>query len=319
MKAKHDNQEKESSVSSIKSDLKFDVLTESFNQAKGSLLTDECYPESIRMKVGTYAAPSENVYSLYKDVSPLYHEFMKSGNMENFYANFYCSIIQNSNSYFSSLEQPLSNLLAKRLCDKLIASRSKRVQHDDTTQIEISSRELDELQYLSGYIISKLLKKSKNSKHYKNEEHQFNITVLTSMKAKKCVEQKLILSQSRGGLLAVIDEVQNIFKIVEKKFRIETSKQHVRKINTRKMVDELLRNSEIISMYGSLTEPISLDINEEIKENLLASLIRLYLRVRAFSLARDITSKHRLALKAKKANALRKNIKKATETPPVPM
>ena len=83
-KAKHDNQEKESSVSSIKSDLKFDVLTESFNHAKGSLLTDECYPESIRMKVGTYAAPSENLYSLYKDVSPLYHEFMKSGNMEIF-------------------------------------------------------------------------------------------------------------------------------------------------------------------------------------------------------------------------------------------
>ena len=193
------------------------------------------------------------------------------------------------------------------------------MEHDDTTQIEISSRELDGLQYFSGYIISKLLKKSKNSKHYKNEEHQFNIAVLTSMKAKKCVEQKLILSQSRGGLVAVIDEVQNIFKIVEKKFRIETSKQHVRKINTRKMVDELLRNSEIISMYGSLTEPISLDINEEIKENLLASLILLYLRVRAFSLARDITSKHRLALKAKKAKALRKNIKKATETPPVPM
>ena len=287
-------------------------MTESFNHAKGSLLTDECYPESIRMKVGTYAAPSENLYSLYKDVSPLYHEFMKSGNMENIYANFYGSIIQNSNSYFSSLEQPLSNLLAKRLCDKLIASRSKPVEHDDATQIEISSRELDGLQYLSGYIISKLLKKSKNSKHYKNEEHQFNITV-TSKKAKKCVEQKLILSQSRGGLVAVIDEVQNIFKIVEKKFRIETSKQHVRKINTRKMVDELLRNSEIISMYGSLTEPISLDINEEIKENLLASLIRLYLRVRAFSLARDITSKHRLALKAKKAKALRKNIKKPTK------
>ena len=54
-------------------------------------------------------------------------------------------------------------------------------------------------------------------------------------------------------------------------------------------------------------------MNEETQENLLEKLISLYLRVRSFSTARDITSKHQEEQKASKSKGLRKSIKKSAE------
>jgi len=46
-------------------------------------------------------------------------------------------------------------------------------------------------------------------------------------------------------------------------------------------------------------------------------MLKLYLRVRAFSLAKDITGKHSAASKAKKAKGLRKTIKKSSDKPAI--
>jgi len=55
-------------------------------------------------------------------------------------------------------------------------------------------------------------------------------------------------------------------------------------------------------------------VDEEIKENLLEKMISLYLRVRAFSTAKDIINKHRAnKKKQKKQKGLRKSLKKAAE------
>lgn len=57
--------------------------------------------------------------------------------------------------------------------------------------------------------------------------------------------------------------------------------------------------------------------DSEITNNLMEHMIRLYLRVRAFSLAKDVTNKHKLSTKTKKSKSLRKSIAKATNKPDV--
>ena len=42
-------------------------------------------------------------------------------------------------------------------------------------------------------------------------------------------------------------------------------------------------------------------VDAEIRDNLLENMLKLYFRVRAFSLARDITEKHKVDLKKKKS------------------
>lgn len=79
----------------------------------------------------------------------------------------------------SNLEQSLSNLLDKQLGEKLIAERLKNMEKNHTLQIDVSLKIIDGLQYLKEYSVGKFLKKkSKHSKNYKKEEHQFNITIL---------------------------------------------------------------------------------------------------------------------------------------------
>ena len=48
----------------------------------------------------------------------------------------------------------------------------------------------------------------------------------------------------------------------------------------------------------------------EVKDNLLKSMLNLYLRVRRFSYTKDVISKHKFALKKKKRKTLRKKNQK---------
>ena len=53
------------------------------------------------------------------------------------------------------------------------------MEKNHTLQIDVSLKIIDGLQYLKEYSVGKFLKKkSKHSKNYKKEEHQFNITIL---------------------------------------------------------------------------------------------------------------------------------------------
>ena len=62
----------------------------------------------------------------------------------------------------------------------------------------VTKSEIDALQYLGGYVVHELLKKTKNSPKYNSEENQAIILVLESM-VDNIREQKLIDSLSRGN------------------------------------------------------------------------------------------------------------------------
>ena len=50
-------------------------------------------------------------------------------------------------------------------------------------------------------------------------------------------------------------------------------------------------NPDIVSLFSVVSDGI--DIQNEIKDNILEKMLELYLRVRSFSFAKDITSKQK--------------------------
>ena len=76
------------------------------------------------------------------------------------------------------------------------------------------------------------------------------------------------------------------------------------------------KDQHLISIYNSVVEDCSkTEGYKAIKHNLLHELFQLYLRVRAFSLTKDITDKFKLKKKSGKKKCLRKDIKKSSEKP----
>ena len=111
--------------------------------------------------------------------------------------------------------------------------------------------------------------------------------------------QTLIDAQTRRGLCKVGEECQNIFIRVEEKFKAETTVKHLRKIDYNKMTHEITSNTDVVDFYNSIIFKSEVNVDTEVSDNLLESMIRLYIRVRSFSLTRDITALYKQKSKAK--------------------
>ena len=115
-------------------------------------------------------------------------------------------------------------------------------------------------------------------------------------------------------MTAVKKQGQSIFIKAEEEFRMETASNSIREINIDKLISNLVANSEVISNFNAIIEYSGLKyVDAEITENLLSTMLKLFLRVRSYSLSRDIIEKHRQKLKIKKAKGgLRMSLKKSS-------
>ena len=172
----------------------------------------------------------------------------------------------------------------------------------------VTEEENDALEYLSGYVVKKLLKKTKQRANYHSSENQTIITILQNTIVEDSSDQKLISVQNRGGLTAVTEDCQKIFYRAEEQFRIQTSVDFLREINIKMMADCLLESIDVVSFFNAAVNMAGVNLPEEIKMNMLQNMVMLYLRVTSFSLAKDITSKKKSSNTSSKA--LRQDIKK---------
>lgn len=248
---------------------------------------------------------------LYHDTQKLYQKLDENGNAQRFYSNFFSTIVFEPLKYFPNLSHEMSTLLCTRLADSLLEFYKKPLQSVQNQPKALSKPENDSLEYLAGYVIHKLLKKIKNGRLFHTSRNQQFITLLESMLVKNEEEkenQQLISIQDRGGLKAVIKECKSIFSETEKVFRIETEADiHVSKINIPYMVTVIMKNPTVVSAFQ---EMIGQEDNYPELEDIFHSMVELYLRVRAFSFAKDVTEKYKSKIKLQKAKgSLRKNIK----------
>ena len=98
----------------------------------------------------------------------------------------------------------------------------------------------------------------------------------------------------------------------EKRFRQETSsKRSFSHIAINRIVDSLMKNMAVVDLYITVLEDCNCydEQFEEIAFNVLEKLFTLYLRLRSFSLVKDITARLKAKDSIKKGRALRKDLK----------
>ena len=114
------------------------------------------------------------------------------------------------------------------------------------------------------------------------------MSVLDASITKNISIQKLIRSATRGGLSAVNNQRINIFLLAEKHFRNVTKKINMQKMPTDEIMNCLLKNA-------------------------LEKMLRLYIRVRSFSYAKDVYFKKILQSRTTDKKNLRANLKNRSD------
>eukprot|EP00795_Rhopilema_esculentum_P007262 gene7262-12949_t len=280
-------------------------IVQTASEAKEDISKDECFPDEIRSIAVAYVTEDVN-NSLKEEILKIYQSLKRNGDAEKFYSAFYSLIVKNAKKYFSQLEMPVCTILASQLADKILAFYKKPVQQPVVVK-PISEREFDGLQYLAGYVIHSLVRKYNRKTDSKSEAVQGVLLLLNSCRSDDISTQRLIQCQSRGGLWGVKREVIELFKLVEEEFRRETQ-SHVVSINCQEITQKLMKHIDITSLFNTIKEYDAHTLEKETSLSLLENMIKLYLRVRAFSITKTKTQ-----LERKRVKGLRKGIKKSSD------
>ena len=105
--------------------------------------------------------------------------------------------------------------------------------------------------------------------------------------------------------------MEKVFMITEKYFSIKTSSIGLRTIPIDTFVDNLIKFPPLILTFHNVAGNSEITIEENMEIDTLSRILTLYLRVRAFSLTKDLVAKMRQKNTAKKS--LRKSIKLTSE------
>ena len=166
------------------------------------------------------------------------------------------------------------------------------------------------MSYVTGFVLQSLFRKSKNSPHCNSPRSQELQFLLLSLKLAETEEDDYIDSLSRGGLWAPNETIKTIAENVEITFRTHLkSQKSAQSIPTDKVVDHVLTMPVVQSLWESIIADLDSMISSECSKLALENFVKLYVRVRSFSHARDIVNKYKLKEKSSKKKALRKELK----------
>ena len=177
-----------------------DNLTELLKEIQKDLSVDESFTLQFRDAIKKY-----NFYDtgnkLLLAIEMIQEKYIKNCDADEYYSAFYSDIVISCSSYFIGLRPQLCTLVATHLADKVLHFSLRepnltKVSHTNP----IHERELNELQYLAGYVLFSLLKKTEKCKECNSPENQYTVRIL---RTKDFAEQKLIHFSNRGGLYAV--------------------------------------------------------------------------------------------------------------------
>ena len=134
----------------------------------------EVFDKTLKDEVKHYSIEMSESSTEFNTIQNIYEAFLAKGNKETFYAKFYGEIALNSSTYFKGLSQRAATLLATKLADTLL-SHAKQASSPTTIadkSIPISDIELAGLQYLGGYVLQRLHKRHRLSRHKATSESQ---------------------------------------------------------------------------------------------------------------------------------------------------
>ena len=214
--------------------------------------------------------------------------------------------------------------LATNVADGLLIHYRKSLNSDDTPsnpwQMNLSKQENDGLGYIGGYDFHNLFKKFKNSKNYLTKESQDCMQILkagktthvSALEENTTPTSSLVTSLNHGGLWDLRSSPRRIFEVTE----LNVAVCGQRKIDTALIVEKCIKGPEVVSHFRTVVEESETHCcNKTLLSDLLTSIIKLYVRVRSFSYAKDIIQRSKVKDKLLKSKALQKEIKRSGNNP----
>ena len=122
-----------------------------------------------------------------------------------------------------------------------------------------------------------------------------------------------IASLSRGGLWSPHPWIVSIAEACELIFKNSTDKGMITHLPVETMVNEVLSLASVNGLWDNIIDKCDNEISKECKLLYLENFIKLYIKVRCFSFAKDVVNKYKLSTNAPKKKALRKELKKNSE------
>ena len=284
-----------------------DTLFSMVESIKTKLIEDNLYGAEVNTCLTT-VSPNE---TLFDHVLPMYEIFRKKKNQDKLLQSFY-GLIPQSLELLNCQDFRVANLIMIHLPDHLVSfynlNQTRQSEEKETASVQLEPGEHGPLSYIGGYIISKLLQKNKRKTGQENEELQ---SLLHYMKAVDQSSNSFIAARSRGGLITPCDDLLGILEAAEISFRkkVDKSNSKLRNIPTETICDKILESPMVKSLWDNIVLASGVNAASSTQKLCLENVIKLYLKVRAFSYARDYITKHKIKAKQTKKKALRKDMK----------
>ena len=113
-----------------------------------------------------------------------------------------------------------------------------------------------------------------------------------------------IASLSRGGLWSPHPWIVSIAEACELIFKNSTDKGMITLLPVETVVNEVLSLASVNGLWGNIIDNCDNEISKGCKSLYLKKFIKLYIKVRCFSFAKDIVKKYKLSTNAPKKKAL---------------
>ena len=111
--------------------------------------------------------------------------------------------------------------------------------------------------------------------------------ILKAGKSENFNNQKLVNCKTRGGLWGITNPCLNIFKMAKMVFVDKVNVPNFRNSDLDGMLEEVCSNENVLSNFELVMEDALVNVkDQEIANNVLHSMVRLYLRARGFSHAK---------------------------------
>ena len=135
--------------------------------------------------------------------------------------------------------------------------------------------------------------------------------MLQSLKSDDLVNN-FILARSRGGLISPSHHLMGIAEEAEICLRKNVSDGNlvVRKIPTEAICESTLNSPVVKSLWENIVLESGIEESSCTQKLCMENIVKLYVRVRSFSYARDYITKYKIKEKKTKSKALRKDLKR---------
>ena len=286
---------------------------------KSKIINEKLYGTEINEIVKNFSSTK----ALYDAVYPMIEKFWRKSNQDQLFESFF-GLMPESCKLLDCQDSRAANLVMIHLPDYLVGfyhkNKSQTTQtvgsEDSASQLSsgdggINPAERGPLTYVAGYIVAKLFQTSKKTKK-PNEELQ---SLLQSMKSLD--QSSYISARTRGGLVNPSKDLVGVLEQAEYEFRQQVSerKSTLRKIPIDEICNATLKHPVVKSLWENIVLSSAVDLASATQKLCLENTIKLYIKVRSFSYARDYLTKYKIKEKQTKQKALRKDLKRSSEAP----